>query len=121
LKALLKEQIVVDEGLATIIAEVTNILNSRPLMWNSSDRKDSSALTPAKSSFTLMPSPLPLGVFGSADHHTQRLWRQAQFLANLFWKRWTKEYLSANTGIFSIEADVMGMTFCQGRMWNSRR
>ena len=93
LKALLKEQIVGDEVLSTIVAEVTNILNSRPLTRNSSDPKDSDPLTPnhllhLHSSMSLSP-----GVLENDDQHTQRQWRQAQFLANLFWKRWMKEYL----------------------------
>ena len=93
LNTLLKEQIVGDEVLSTILAEVTNILNSRPLTRNSSDPNDPDALTP-NHLLHLRPGPsLPPGVFVDKDQHTQRQWRQAQFLANLFWKRWTREYL----------------------------
>ena len=75
------------------MAEVTNILNSRPLTRNSSDPNDPDALTP-NHLLHLRPSPsLPPGVFVDKDQNTQRQWRQAQFLANLFWKRWTREYL----------------------------
>lgn len=93
LKALLKEQIVGDGVLSTIVAEVTNILNSRPLTRNSSDPKDSDPLTPNHLLHLRSSMSLPPGVFENDDRHTQRQWRQAQFLANLFWKRWMKEYL----------------------------
>ena len=33
------------------------------------------------------------GIFEKEDLHCRRQWRQAQYLANLFWKRWIKEYL----------------------------
>lgn len=46
LKALLKEQIVCDEVLSTVMAEATNILNDRPLTRNSSDPRDEEPLTP---------------------------------------------------------------------------
>ena len=93
LRALLKEQIVCDEVLSTIVAEVTNILNSRPLTRNSNDSRDPDPLTP-NHLLHLRPCPsLPPGVFGSDDQQMKRQWRQAQFLTNMFWKRWTKEYL----------------------------
>lgn len=36
---------------------------------------------------------MPLGVFEKKDHYSRKRWRQAQYLADLFWRRWTKEYL----------------------------
>jgi len=40
LKAILKEQLVSDEVLLTVMAEVVNILNSRPLTQNSESPLD---------------------------------------------------------------------------------
>ena len=34
----------------------------------------------------------PLGVFINKDRYNRR-WRQAQLLANTFWRRWLREYL----------------------------
>ena len=93
LRSLLKEQVVCDEVLSTIVAEVTNILNSRPLTRSSSDSRDPDPLTPNHLLHLRPCPPLPPGVFGNDDKQTQRQWRQAQFLANVFWKRWTKEYI----------------------------
>ena len=93
LKALLKEQIVCDELLSTVIAEATNILNSRPLTRNSDDPKDEEPLAP-NHLLQLRPcSSLPPGLFDKDDQSSQRQWRQAQYLPNLFWRRWTREYL----------------------------
>ena len=46
LKAILKEQLVSDEVLSTVMAEVVNILNSRPLTRNSDSALDEQPLTP---------------------------------------------------------------------------
>ena len=36
---------------------------------------------------------LPPGVFVKTDNYVRMRWRQVQYLADLFWHRWTKEYL----------------------------
>ena len=36
---------------------------------------------------------LPPGIFEKEDLHCRRQWRQAQYLANLFWRCWIKEYI----------------------------
>lgn len=35
----------------------------------------------------------PAGVFQRADVYMRRRWRRVQYLANLFWTRWKREYL----------------------------
>ena len=37
---------------------------------------------------------LPPGVFVREDKFARRMWRQAQVLADHFWKRWLREYVS---------------------------
>ena len=37
----------------------------------------------------------PPGDFQPADVYCQRTWRTVQFLANVFWSRWRKEFLSS--------------------------
>ncbi|GAA6094044.1 uncharacterized protein LOC120475405 [Tachysurus ichikawai] len=39
-----------------------------------------------------MPS-LPPGIFQREDIYARQRWRQVQYISDLFWKRWTKEYL----------------------------
>ena len=93
LKAILKEQLVSDEVLSTVMAEAVNILNSRPLTYNSDSPLDDQPLTP-NHLLHLRPCPgLPPGIFDKDDLSCRCAWRQAQYLANLFWRRWTSEYL----------------------------
>ena len=93
LRALLKKQIVSDEILSTVIAEVVNILNSRPLTRNSNSSQDEQLLTPNHLLLLRPCASLPPGVFSKDDSKCSRSWRQAQYLANVFWRRWTREYL----------------------------
>ena len=93
LKSLLKEQLVSDEVLTTVMSEAVNIVNSRPLTRSSEDVSDPEALTP-NHLLHLRPTPsLPPGVFGKENLYCRRAWRQAQYIAGLFWQRWTKEYI----------------------------
>ncbi|XP_030596050.1 uncharacterized protein LOC115787465 [Archocentrus centrarchus] len=80
--------------LITFLAEVAAIMNARPLVSVSSDPDSPLILTPA----TLLTQkvgavPVPQGDFGEKDLY-KRQWRQVQSLANSFWHRWRKEYLS---------------------------
>ena len=93
LLALLKEQVVSDEALLTVITEASNILNSRPLTRNSDDVQDQQPLTPNHLLKLRSSQDLPPGIFEENDTQTRRRWRQAQYMVNLFWKRWVREYL----------------------------
>ena len=93
LRALMKEQILDDEGLATLLCMVEAIVNGRPLTAVSDDPKDLGTLTP-NHLLLLRPGPvLPPGHFAKDDVYCRRRWRQIQYLANVFWRRWVKEYL----------------------------
>ena len=93
LKALLKEQVVTDEVLSTVMAEVVTIVNSRPLTRNSDSISDDEPISP-NHLLHLRPTPsLPPGVFVKGDLYCKRAWRQAQYLTSVFWRRWSNEYL----------------------------
>ncbi|XP_063838195.1 uncharacterized protein LOC135087327 [Ostrinia nubilalis] len=91
LKAVLKERSPKEEVLTTLMAEVENMVNSRPLTHVSVDPHSQEALTP--NHFLIgSPSNLPLpGVFNDGDLYLRKQWRTAQRLADLFWNRWVKE------------------------------
>ena len=94
LGARLKEQLVNDETLSTLLCEVERILNDRPLTPLSDHPDDPELLTPSKLLLLRSNSCLPPDVFKGHDKYG-KCWRQAQCLADSFWKRWMKEYLPA--------------------------
>jgi len=93
LDALLLQQVLTDEVLQTLLCEIEAILNSRPLTYVSSDHRDPEPLTPNHLLLLGGSVPVPRGVFKDDDLYAKRRWRQTQYLADLFWSRWRKEYL----------------------------
>ncbi|XP_064469540.1 uncharacterized protein LOC135384259 [Ornithodoros turicata] len=79
------------EVLTTFLAEVTVIINGRPLVPVSSDPECPSVLSPAMI-LTQKPtsSTAPPGDFKSL--HVKQ-WKQVQALANSFWHRWRTQFL----------------------------
>ena len=94
---LLKEQTIHldDEGVHTLLCEVENILNNRPLTHVSSNHNDLSYLTPNHILCLNTGSTIPPGIFDKNDLYVKRRWRQIQYLARIFWQRWSKEYLTS--------------------------
>ena len=93
LVALMKEQPLDDEGLTTLMCEVESIVNGRPITKSSDDPSDSEALTPSHLLLLRSGPRLPPGVFRKEDGYSRRRWRQVQYLADVFWRRWIREYL----------------------------
>ena len=93
LEGLLKTQRLDDESLRTLMCEVEATINGRPITRVSDDPDDLEALTPNHLLLLKVKPNLPPGVFDERDNYTRRRWKQVQYLADLFWKRWTKEYL----------------------------
>ena len=85
-----------DESFHTLIKEVECIVNSRPLSPEDVNDPNSEVITPnhlltLKSKAVLSPP----GAFTRTDIYCRKRWRVVQHLANEFWCRWRKEYLSA--------------------------
>ena len=93
LNSLLKEQTVNDDCLHTIMCEVESIINGRPLTSVSDDVNDVEPLTPNHLLLLKCQPSIPPGIFSKDDTYTRRRWKQVQYLADLFWTRWTREYL----------------------------
>ncbi|XP_022795598.1 uncharacterized protein LOC111334170 [Stylophora pistillata] len=93
LQALLREQTTDDESLATLMCEVESIMNSRPITTVSSDPNDNEPLTPNHLLLLKLEVSLPPGLFKREDSLSRRRWKQVQYLADIFWKRWSREYL----------------------------
>jgi len=83
-----------EESFRTLMCEVEAIINSRPLTTASGEPDDLEPLTPnhilTTKSTVILPPPWE---FQKNDIYMRRRWRRVQYLANLFWSRWKKEYL----------------------------
>lgn len=79
--------------LRTLFMETENILNSRPLTHVSLDPEDPEPLTP--NHFLIGPKygALPCVKTDERDLTLLSKWRAAQRLTDIFWQRWTHEYL----------------------------
>ncbi|XP_045446747.1 uncharacterized protein LOC123654934 [Melitaea cinxia] len=82
------------EELSTVLAQIEACLNSRPLSNGSSDPDDCVPLTPGH---FLVGEPLVL----APDHNLEyslvsnlRRWQLTQRMVQIFWKRWSQEYLT---------------------------
>ena len=84
-----------EESFRTLICEVEAINNSRPLTAVAGEPNDLQPLSPnhilTTKSSVILPQP---GKFQNSDMYMRRRWRRVQYLANLFWSRWRKEYLA---------------------------
>ncbi|XP_049918800.1 uncharacterized protein LOC126401515 [Epinephelus moara] len=82
------------EVLVTFMAEVSAIINSRPLVPVSTDPTDPFILSPVVL-LTQKVGPLsaPAGSFVASDLYKNQ-WRQVQHLANVFWDKWRRQFLS---------------------------
>lgn len=92
LKSSLGGQVATEVVVRTLLTEVERVLNGRALTGNSDDPRDFEPLTSAHFLMQRKVICLPPGVFDKSDRY-KRKWRQVQFLADLLWERWLKEYL----------------------------
>ena len=84
-----------DDSLRTLLTETASIMNSRPLTTeNLNDPTSLPPITPnhllTLKSSVVVPPP---GSFQREDVYSRKRWRRVQYLANVFWSRWRKEYL----------------------------
>ncbi|XP_069983718.1 uncharacterized protein [Penaeus vannamei] len=92
LRGLCHQQVMTDDTLHTLFCEVEAIINGRPLTRVTDDPDGPQPLTP-NMLLTLKGAGGPITDTDHSDLYVRRRWRQVQYLADLFWKRWTKEYL----------------------------
>ena len=93
LRALVKEQQLNDEGLSTLMCEAKTIVNGRPITKLSDDPRDLEPLTPNHILLLSTGPTTPPENFHKNDNYSKKRGRQVQYLADVFWRRWTREYL----------------------------
>ena len=82
-----------DEEFNTLLCEVEAILNSRPLTPASDSPDDMEAITPNHLLTARAQPTFPPGLFTKDELYARRRWRQIQYLSDLFWTRWKREYI----------------------------
>ena len=61
--------------------------------WIHDDPTDAEPLTPNHLLMLKSNQAMPPGSFSKQDQYSRRRWRQVQYLADVFWRRWLREYL----------------------------
>ena len=93
LRTITRERLFTEDALTTFLCEVESIVNQRPLTPSSNSIDDFEALTPYHfllGSPSSNPSP---GDFNDSQINLRTKWKAVQAATNMFWRRWTKEYL----------------------------
>ena len=93
LHSILRQQILDNEGVHMVLCEAEAVLNDHPITKLSEDPNDLEALTPNHLLLLKGKPVLPPGLFSKDDQYSRRRWRQVQYISDLFWKRWIREYL----------------------------
>ena len=92
LTAVCTEQVLDDEGLSSVIVEAERIMNNRPIAPLVHDDPEAAALTP--NHLLLLRDNQGLKLKETLLERYKARWKQANYLASVFWKRWSREYLS---------------------------
>ena len=97
MSGLIKDHILTDPQLTTLLTEVERILNSRPLTHLSENIDDFDALTPNHILLGRHRMWHSITDISDADISSRKKWKQVQALQSMFWSRWVKEYLPTLT------------------------
>ena len=93
IKAILSKAEVTDEILMTAIIEAEDLINPRPLTYQTADPSDDVPLTPNHFLHGQIGGEFaPTSVDGT-DFNPRKMWRRIQELVRYFWHRWLREWL----------------------------
>lgn len=98
LKVILKDQIVPDTVLHTVLIEVEGIMNSKPLGYLSTDVADPDPVTLNILIMGHQDSSLAQAIYDSTNLLGTRRWKHSQVLADHFWSTFIRHYLPGLQG-----------------------
>lgn len=126
-----------DDFLNTLMCEIEDIMNNRPLTAADTDENDLDPLTPNHLLRVNCNVSFPPGIFSKDDLLSRRQWRQIQYLSDVFWSRWKKEYIpllrlrqkwhserrSVHSGdlILLVDQNMPRNMWCTGRVIDVKR
>ncbi|XP_070409153.1 uncharacterized protein [Nothobranchius furzeri] len=93
LRIVLRDQVVPESVLQTLLTEVEDILNSKPLGYISADVADLDPVTPNMLLMGRRDVSLPQALYDSEDLVGRHRWTQSQVLADNFWLSFIRQYL----------------------------
>ncbi|XP_071037203.1 uncharacterized protein [Parasteatoda tepidariorum] len=79
------------ENLSTVLVGIEAVLNSRPIAYEEGDEDNTKALTPAHFLTGRKLTSIPTNP--NNNPRLTKLFKQQQDVLDIFWKRWSKEYL----------------------------
>ena len=91
LRSTVNEQVIDDDKFCTFLTEAERILNTRPIVPNMTSEFDKPALTP--NDLLLLTNRVYGVVPSNISERYVKGWQQVNYLAQVFWKRWIREYL----------------------------
>lgn len=86
-----------DPLLRSLLAEIENMINSRPLTYLPLENENSPSLTPNHFLLGSSNGAKPIGVFDDNAKLLKSNWLNSQLYTKIFWKRWILEYLPTIT------------------------
>ncbi|XP_045163793.2 uncharacterized protein LOC123528108 [Mercenaria mercenaria] len=92
---LLKTPNLTHDVLVTLMAEVSAIVNARPIVPVSDDAECPDILSPSALLNMKLQTSQPISECGSLKNIYKDQWRRVQFLAEQFWVRWRRDYLQS--------------------------
>lgn len=93
LRVVLGIQVVSEEVLYTVLVEIEELLNSKPLGYVSSELSDPDPITPNILLMGRRDASLPQVMYADSELLTRRKWRHSQVLADRFWVSFVRDYL----------------------------
>ena len=98
------------EVLSTFLAEVSAIINSRPLVPLSSDPENPYPLSPSLILTHKSDSIVDVVIPSDVKDLYRAQWKRVQLLADMFWKRWKSEFLQTLQGRRKWHEDQRNLT-----------